>query len=87
MQDKSRIVKQEIVTDKNANRFLVSTVFLGLDHNFGKGEPLIFETMVFKLIGENNHRDSSVDEDRYATWQQAEDGHKLIAAKWENHEN
>lgn len=25
----------------------VSTVLLGLDHNFGMGRPLIFETMVF----------------------------------------
>lgn len=28
--------------------YLVSTVFLGLDHNFfGKGPPILFETMVF----------------------------------------
>jgi len=25
----------------------VSTVFLGLDHQFGEGKPLLFETMVF----------------------------------------
>lgn len=25
----------------------VSTVFLGLDHSFGSGEPLIFETLIF----------------------------------------
>jgi hypothetical protein len=25
----------------------VSTVFLGLDHSFGDGSPLLFETMVF----------------------------------------
>lgn len=25
----------------------VSTVFLGLDHRFGKGEALLFETMIF----------------------------------------
>ena len=25
----------------------VSTVWLGLDHGFGRGRPLIFETMVF----------------------------------------
>lgn len=28
--------------------FYVSTVFLGLDHSFGEGRPLWFETMVFK---------------------------------------
>ena len=25
----------------------VSTVFLGINHRFGEGEPLLFETMVF----------------------------------------
>lgn len=25
----------------------ISTVFLGLNHNFGAGKPLLFETMVF----------------------------------------
>ena len=24
----------------------ISTVFLGIDHNFGEGEPLLFETMI-----------------------------------------
>ncbi len=46
----------------------VSTVFLGLDHSFGSGPPLLFETMVFggPLDGEM---------DRYTTWEQAEEGH------------
>jgi hypothetical protein len=26
----------------------VSTVFLGVDHNFGAGLPILFETMVFR---------------------------------------
>lgn len=26
---------------------VISTVFLGLDHRVGKGEPLLFETMIF----------------------------------------
>lgn len=25
----------------------ISTVFLGLDHNYGKGPPLLYETMIF----------------------------------------
>lgn len=42
---------------------LVSTVFLGLDHSFGSGPPLLFETMIFG--GEHDHyqdRCSSYDE-------------------------
>ena len=52
----------------------VSTVFLGLDHNFGEGEPLLFETRVFG--GKLNE-----EMERYATWEQAEEGHKTMVAK------
>jgi hypothetical protein len=49
----------------------VSTVFLGLNHQFlDDGPPLIFETMVFP---------EGWDERlcwRYSTWEQAEAGHK-----------
>lgn len=47
----------------------VSTVFLGLDHQWGDGPPLIFETMIFG--GEHNE-----DQWRYSTWEEAEAGHK-----------
>ena len=52
----------------------VSTVFLGLDHQFGDGTPLIFETMVFggPLDGEM---------DRCSTWDQAEKQHADILAR------
>ena len=42
----NRIVKQEYVTFKN-KEYLVSTVDLGLNHRFGDGPPLYFETMIF----------------------------------------
>lgn len=47
----------------------VSTVFLGLDHNFGNGKPLLFETMIF-----GGNRDSY--QERYSTWKEAEKGHR-----------
>jgi hypothetical protein len=28
--------------------YRISTVFLGLDHNFGDGSPILWETMVFR---------------------------------------
>jgi len=49
--------------------FRVSTVFLGIDHNFGDGPPLIFETMVFDRDG------GDVWMERWSTWAQAELGH------------
>ena len=52
----------------------VSTVFLGLDHQWGDGPPLLFETMVFG--GEFNG-----EMDRYSTWEEAEIGHKTMCEK------
>lgn len=52
----------------------ISTVFLGLDHSFGDGEPLLFETMVFG--GELDQ-----DMDRYSTWDKAEEGHKKMVER------
>ena len=49
----------------------VSTVFLGLNHNFGSGPPLLFETMVFGLDDEDHQM-------RYASVEQAKVGHAEI---------
>lgn len=60
------------------NGKVVSTVWLGLDHQFGDGPPLIFETMVFA------HKGSWSEEDceRYTTEQEAKAGHKRMCEKW-----
>jgi len=53
----------------------VSTVFLAIDHQWHPDEqPELFETMVFE--GEHD----SIQE-RYATWDEAEAGHKAICDK------
>ena len=59
-----RRVRQTIISGK----YNVSTVFLGLDHSY-TGPPAIFETMVFG----NNKFDQYLR--RYATWEEAEQGH------------
>lgn len=46
----------------------VSTVFLGMDHSFFGGPPILFETMIFG--GEHDEY-----QQRYATWEEAEAGH------------
>lgn len=51
----------------------VSTVFLGLDHSFGQGPPLLYETLVFGGPMEG-------EQERYSTKEQAEAGHKRILA-------
>lgn len=48
---------------------IVSTVFLGLDHQFGTGPPLLFETLTF-LDGEAD------DQWRCSTWLEAEAQHE-----------
>jgi hypothetical protein len=52
----------------------VSTVFLGLDHGFGDGLPILWETMVFggKLDGLQQ---------RYSTQEEAERGHNEIVGR------
>ena len=53
------------------NGYLVSTIFLGLDHRYGEGPPLLYETMVFKDGSWND-----LYSDRYSTRAEAVDGHK-----------
>ena len=52
----------------------VSTVFLGLDHQFAQGDPLLFETMVF-----GGPHDG--EQDRYSTWDEAQAGHDATVAR------
>ena len=47
----------------------VSTVFLGLDYSFGRGPPVLFETMIFG--GKQDQYQA-----RYYTWAESEIGHR-----------
>lgn len=76
----NRIVRRTLVVptffQKRIGETLVSTVFLGLDHNFSQsGPPILFETMVL---------DKEIQEEfmsRTCTWEDAEAAHE-IATKW-----
>lgn len=52
----------------------VSTAFLGTDHGFGGGPPLLYETMIF-----GGERDEETT--RYTTWGNAVTGHEKIASE------
>jgi hypothetical protein len=56
----------------------ISTVWLGLDHSFGEGKPLVFETMVFPSKG--NYCD--LDMQRYFTLEEAKEGHEVMVKKY-----
>ena len=78
MQTASRTVRSDTATVKFAGKPVgevrVSTVFLGLDHSFGEGEPLLFETMVF-----GGPLDQEMD--RCSTWEAAEKMHELMCER------
>jgi hypothetical protein len=66
------ITNRRIAEDK-FDGIIVSTVFLGLDHQFGSGQPILFETCIF-----NGDRDGEIT--RYYTFDEAWAGHKKIVA-------
>lgn len=70
---------RRVAMDKLSDGGRISTVFLSLNHSFGSGPPLFFETMVF---GKDSYRDIYCR--RYETWEQAEEGHKEILAAFKN---
>lgn len=74
-----RFVGATTIRADNGGLYRVSTVWLGMDHSWGSGPPLIFETMVF--IDEAGSTEVSwMDRycDRYPTEAEAKAGHQLI---------
>jgi hypothetical protein len=80
-----------IVEKTDIGSFHVSTVFLGLNHRFGDGAPLVFETMVFrpataaekqrsliKNLSKVEIEGDALQMRRYSTWDEAMAGHNEI---------
>lgn len=66
---------RRVANDLVAPGVEVSTVFLGLDHNyFDKGPPILFETMVFDDY-------EGGEQWRYCTWDEAVAGHKAVVER------
>jgi len=72
--DERRITRQQRWQAHNGAHF-VSTVFLGLDHNWSDGPPILWETMVF-IDGED------VETCRYASLREAIIGHNTLVARY-----
>ena len=65
-------LNNKVLFKSRIENFLVSTVFLGIDHRFiGRGPPLLFETMTFK-------DEIAQDLKRYSSYDDAETGHKTV---------
>lgn len=56
----------------------VSTVWLGLDHQFCSGPLLIFETMAFTRYGDD------LCQERYSTQEEARAGHTAVCSFWQH---
>lgn len=66
-----------VVAQTDIDGVWVSTVFLGMDHNFLElGDPKLFETMVF-------HDGEGGQMQRYFIWPEAEKGHAEIVREIE----
>lgn len=63
-------------------KYHVSTVFLGLDHGFGYGDPILFETMVFGNEDNGSISHMELDMERYATYAEAVEGHARMVQRW-----
>jgi hypothetical protein len=65
---------ERLIAHTGNDKISVSTVFLGLDHNFSRrGPPLLFESMIFGGPHDGEQR-------RYATYDEAEAGHRELTA-------
>lgn len=65
--ERRRVKREEL-----ADGAVVSTVFFGIDHRFGDGPPLVYETLVFTPAGgEGEMR-------RYTTRDEALAGHEEV---------
>lgn len=56
----------------------ISTVWLGLNHQWGDGPPLIFETMLFRESPSGDNLLNDIDCDRYSTEAEAVAGHEKM---------
>lgn len=74
----TRMEKKRVAETTLPNGRWVSTVWLGLNHAFGNGPPLIFETMVF----DTHEGMGEVDCERYSTEAEALAGHAALCEKW-----
>lgn len=62
----------------DGGRVVVSTIFLGLDHNFlfEDAPPILYETMVFGGVMDH-------ETERYSTWDEAAVGHAFMISRVE----
>jgi len=80
---KRKTVGYDKLKDPNGDDVCVSTVFLGLDHSWNGGKPILWETMIFG--GKNDQ----AYQERYSSYEDALEGHQkaINFIKTENNGN
>lgn len=78
LEEMDRTIEKTLFTVDGVGEIGVSTVFLGIDHQYGRGDPLIFETMIF-----GGQLDQEMD--RYSTYDQAMAGHAEMVKRLKTH--
>lgn len=66
------------VAEDTVDGYWVSTVWLGMNHRYGDGPPLIFETMVFAAPDGEVTNWGDLYADRYSTEAEALAGHTSV---------
>lgn len=66
--------------------YIVSTIDLGIDHNFGMGKPLYYETMIFLENEDYKNNEFSDFQLRYSTEEEARISHENIVKAFERGE-
>ncbi len=70
--DFMKSAQNRIIEQKQIGKFLVSTIFTGIDRSFGSEEKLLFETTVLGLDGDIQPCW------RFSTWNQAVREHRRL---------
>lgn len=65
-----RQVGYDELKDLNGDDVRISTVFLGLDHGWKSGTPVLWETMIFGGVNDQNYQE------RYTSYEDALEGHQ-----------
>lgn len=64
-----------------AGDYIVSTIFLGMDHAFMSPIPVLFETMAFLRPGRPGEGKFRDEQYRYRTWEEAVKGHRQLVTR------
>lgn len=70
---------QRVLAQDHIGELRISTIFTGIDRNFGNRAPILFETVVFGLPGDIH------PQWQHSAWEEAMDHHRQLVAALGEH--